>query len=328
MNHVITDDSALSQSYELLGRLVLRPPEAAELRAAAGVPAFAATIPTLPTDERGALDCDEMAAHHQQVFGFEVLALAGIYLDPEGLIGRAATDRAAVLLRSLGLSLDPTGDSPEHLGRQLQLLAVLTGAKETAESADEGTALDRQIVAVLDQLLLPWLPAVTVALMRTEHPFYTALADTVWGLAAGAHRAALEEEPKAPDFEMSDDADLLERDRTGLREIADFLVTPSRCGFLLSRAGITRASRNAGVPRGFGDRRMMLEQAIFSAADHEAFGPFVDGISNEVNAARRLYGMLQVAAPNCAVFIAPWCARLDRTAALLRTLREAPTVHG
>jgi TorA maturation chaperone TorD len=327
MNERATELAGLSPSYELLGRLVVRPPEAPELRAAAAVPAFAATLHSLPTDEAGGLDTDEIAAQHQEVFGFEVLALAGIYLDPEGLIGRAATDRAAELLRSIGLSLDPTGDSPEHLGRQLQLLAVLTAAQESAENKVEKQVFDDQVHAVLDELLLPWLPAVTVALMRTEHPFYTALADTVWGLAAGTHRAAIAAAPRPPEFELSADDDLLERGGTGLREIADYLVIPSRCGFLLSRAGITRASRSAGVPRGFGDRRMMLEQAIFSAADREAFPAFIEAIQNELNAARRLYGRLQIVAPTCAVFITPWCARIDRTAALLRTLAGAPALQ-
>lgn len=100
-----------------------------------------------------------------------------------------------------------------------------------------------------------WLPMFVAAVRDLDAPVPTAVADALAGLRL----------PDGPEPELVEPPDP-EAEGTDLRAIADHLCRPARCGIFLSAPVIERIARNAGVPRGFGDRRRILAELLRNAS--------------------------------------------------------------
>ncbi len=250
-----------------LGGLVLQPPEVRHLDELKVMPRLAEAFSSLPHTADGQLNEEESAALHQATFGFNILPFAGVYLSPDARVGGSVTDRLLSLFKTLGTPHDPRGESPEHLGVLLPLIGELQGRAQTRESQ---AALDQ----LIDACLLAWLPPFCLALQQTKHPYFATLGQMIWQEAI---RLLGGREPDSTQA-VASETDLLNNPQTGLRQIAVFLATPSRCGCLLSLRAITTISRQTGTPRGFGGRQQMLETLLFSAADQDRLPRLIDGL--------------------------------------------------
>jgi TorA maturation chaperone TorD len=300
-----------------LARLISEPLRAEQLPALGQFGELQAAASSLP-HQGEELDEELSAALHQEFFGFNVLPFAGVYLNPDGSIGGSVTSDLIDILRPIGLGHDPRGESPEHLGRMLQLLGALQG-EAFAQTGARAEALDGAIAQLLDRCLLPWLPAVVQSLQSMGQPFYYALAQQIWRQTL-AHRAELGAYQTQP---VELEPDLLENPKTGLRQIADYLASPCRCGLNVDAAMITRASRFAGIPRGFGGRSQMLETLLFSAADQHALPQVVAGLLEGFEASQSGFEQLAGQGLLESQIVKPWLQRLQASKQLLTRLAQA-----
>lgn len=154
-----------------------------------------------------------------------------------------------------------TGNHLQQLPRLLQVLGRLD-APIAGEGPERTVRISKTLRDLLDRCISPWLPAIVSALKGTEHPYYAALGDSLLREVT-ARRETLRPFEATP---LDAEGDLLDDPKTGLRQIAEFLASPARTGFILNAQMITRASRSARIPRGFGGRQQMLETLLFSAA--------------------------------------------------------------
>ena len=116
-------------------------------------------------------------------------------------------------------------------------------------------------------------------------------------------------------------SDLLADERTGLKEIAEFLLTPIYSGIYLSRDDIGRLARQQGVPRGFGDRQLLLLNLLRSAAKYETLGQVIDGLEELAGRWEQAYAEM-MPSPGVGGPAAMWRTRAAATVALLEQIRS------
>jgi TorA maturation chaperone TorD len=328
---------ARSRSYALLADLFLQGLTAGTLPYLQAIPEIAAV---LPPD----FDQDEAAADHYQLFGFNVFPYQSIFLHPAGLLGGPITDEVVRSYNQAGFATGPAGsqaadESPDHLGYELRLMTFLCAAE--ADAWDDGlpfvvTALAVTQRAFLDQHLLQWLPPFVLAVEQQDQPLYGRLARLTLELAAG-HRqslagpigpsAALPPERDCP-FVVTALAvpvpDLLADEKTGLREIAAYLLTPPHSGLYLSREDIGRLARAHHLPRGFGDRSQILLNLLRAAADYDTIGEVLADLAKLAERWTAGYGQMAESsdAPASTLHLVArdWQATAARTASLLEEM--------
>ncbi len=248
-------------------------------------------------------DPDQEAADHQDLFGFRVPPYAGVFLDVESRIGGRPADDALRSYAGGGWQGARQDLGPDHLSTQLEFLG---------HCAEHG--LGAAARAFLDGQLLSWLAGFSVAVSREPFPSYRGLIP-VLEEAVREVRASLGE-PAAPLDPESNPEDILADPKTGVREIASWLVTPARSGIWLGRGDVERMGREAGVPRGFGGRALMLGNLLRSAAEYGRLGPVLAAIDRiAVQTASHWKG-----APG--PWSGVWTARIDRTRTLIAAIED------
>lgn len=310
-----------ARAYALLAELCARGVQPGTREAARASPLVAAALASYPDEQP-----DLVAADHHHAFGWAVLGYEGVYLDREGTLGGPSAERIRAAYAARGFVPDPAGEEPEHLVTELRALAFLCGAE--ADAHQDGLAqvaarmrgLARQL---LDEHLLRWLPLWAGAVRRLELAFPTALADQLEDLVL-PHRESLGA-PWPEAFSLPSASLDLDDAETGLGEIAATLATPASSGLCLSREDLTRLGRGARVPRGFGDRGLILEQLLRTAARYEALPAVIDGL--DAFAARWEDELCPTGRYRDRTWLAPlllpWRDRVAGTRRLLARLRAA-----
>ncbi|MCK6480105.1 MAG: molecular chaperone TorD family protein [Planctomycetes bacterium] len=313
---------ARSRAWALLADLASRGPVPADLEAAR-------LSPLLEEALRGEEAAAAAAADHERVFGLEVFPVEGFFLDAEGRAGGAGAAPLEDLLRRTGAAPAAPGDGPEPLATALAALAHLSGAEADAlldglpAEAGRVRALAREL---LDDHLLRWLPVLALTARRCGAPFPAALAAQVEELAL-LHRETLG--PPAAAAPPLPGGDLDPSDpETGLREIALHLCRPALAGIALARSDLARISRDAGVPRGFGDRATETENLLLSAASLERLGEALGALEALLRGAAADLDARAAAEPALAPFLRPWRERADRSIRLVLALREGAAAAG
>jgi TorA maturation chaperone TorD len=309
---------ARSRAYGLLSQLYLAGVTAQNLAQVQAASELASQLAS-------PFDADEAAADHHTLFSFNVHPYQSYFLDPAGLLGGPVTESVAQTYHSLGFEADLSGQSADHIGLELGFLAFLCVAEaealadERPQMADQLTS--RQLAFMLDHLL-PWIGPLTLAISQQGQRFYSALATVTLDLVQ-EHAAEVStrlKRPLAGETSLPQAPAILEDEATGLKEIAEFLLTPAYSGIYLSRDDIGRLARRHAVPRGFGDRRQLLHNLLRSAANYEALGDVIDNL--EELTGRWLAGYDgMIAQGEIGVFVAGWRARAGSTAAMLQRMR-------
>jgi TorA maturation chaperone TorD len=283
-------------------------------------------VPELAAELAVRFDADEAAADHHHLFGFNVHPYESFFLDPAGLLGGPVTEGVGQRYQQLGFQPGTGGESADHVGFELGLLAFLCTAEAEA-MADGQSEVAQQIaneqLAFLQDHLLAWLGPLTLAVKQQVQPFYSALTSLTFDLVQ-AHAAELSARLKrrrpGNGGPLPDAPDILGDEGTGLKEIVDFLLAPAYSGIYLSRDDIGRLARRQAIPRGFGDRRQLLLNLLRSAADYDAVGEVIEGL--ETLTGRWLADYEEMGAwEGVGPFIAAWRSRAAGTAALLEQMR-------
>ncbi|MFV8752689.1 molecular chaperone TorD family protein [Nannocystaceae bacterium ST9] len=238
---------ARSRAYALLTKLLLEGLDADTL-------ALVRALPGWLIDEGDVVELDAIAAEQHAVLQLGVFPYGGVFLDPSAVAG-ASADLAFEFYARAGFRPRLDEVAGDHLGVMVAFLAY----------ACPHPRFDPIVADFLDACVLSWLPALVVAADSLEARFWPRVLHATLELAA-EHRLALPHPRRAPLLAPVDDP--LADERTGLRQIAEFLLTPVASGVFLGREDITRLGRRHDLPRGFGARVIMLDNLLRSAVEH------------------------------------------------------------
>lgn len=313
--------AARSGAYALLARLLVRGLDPDLLRDVTAVEALASHLPDEP-------DLDELAAEHHRLVLHQLFPYAGVFLDAEATSGGETTTAVLDAYRRFGFTPHLDELAPDHLGVELSALGFLCGAE--AEAIEDGEVdvanrLREMQRDFLDAHVLTWLPPLLGASQAYTAGFWpTVMALT--GDVLAEHRAGLGEpevDTDLPEVAVDQDVvELLEDPKTGLREIAEFLLTPQRSGLFITRDDLAALGRSSDLPRGFGARRLMLTNLLRAAADYDRVPALFARIESLV--ARRAASYDKISRElGLALQVAPWARRLTHTRQLLRRVARA-----
>jgi TorA maturation chaperone TorD len=292
---------------------------------------WAQDIPGVGVHVPEPFEAEQAAAQHYTVFGMNVFPHAGVYLDPEGLLGGASAGAAAEFFQSIGLPVPSGAGMADHVSSLLGALEFLCDAEADALEDDQRAEAARMRgwqLRLLDEHLLTWLPAFVWAVQRQDDQFYGALAGFALeflGVVREKLGAAILNMP--PAFILTEPPALLENPKTSLKDIAAYLLKPALCGVMLTRDEISRIARAHELPHGFGERLIMLHNLFKSAADYDAFPAVLDDLTALAAVARADYAAM-TEFPGMQRTASVWAARVEQTGALLAELRDKSIEEG
>lgn len=233
----VGSDPALGELFRALGTLV-EPPSSTAQRVADLL-----DLGPLPTE-----------ADYTELFLFQLIPYASVYLGPEGMLGGEARDRIAGFWRAL--RQEPPAE-PDHLAVMLAFYARLAEEEADLEEARASGALRRARKAFLWEHLLSWVPPYLSKVMDLGPPFYQrwarlleeTLREVVVALGAQERLALhLREAPGV--------ADPRKEDPDGF---VGALLSPVRTGMIITRADLGRAGRELDLGTRAGERRFVLK---------------------------------------------------------------------
>jgi TorA maturation chaperone TorD len=198
------------------------------------------------------------AADHTELFGFQLVPYASVYLGAEGMLGGEAADRVAGFWRALRLDPPP---EPDHLAALLGLYATL-GEAERGEPDRPRRMLWRQArAALLWEHLLTWAVTYARAVAGSAPAFHAAWAELLQRTLLA--EAADLEPPGTPPLHLRDGPGPPEADRDA-GALVGALLAPVRSGLVLTRWDLARAAGSLGLGLRMGERvfvlRSMLDQ--------------------------------------------------------------------
>jgi len=297
---------ARSRIYGLLGRLYLDGIEEEDLDRVRAVPDLASVVPD-------PFQPDEAAADHQHLFGFNVFPYESMFLGVTGLLGGDITDGVVASYQAAGFGEQEKGEGADHIGHELSFMAFLCRAEHEAWEGQRPAVAPRMArlqAEFLDLHLLRWLPPLALAIRAHDHSFYEAVVGVTlevaaehWGGAAGEFKTT---------FELPALPDLLGNEKTGLKEIVAYLLTPAYSGLFLSRDAIGRLAQRHRLPPGFGSRQNMLLNLLRSAANYDGAGDLLPALQVMAAGWAEKYGEMPVGQP--------WSLRAQGTAKLLEEM--------
>jgi putative dimethyl sulfoxide reductase chaperone len=322
---------ARSLAYDLFARLFLDGPSPATWERLAVIPDLKKTLGNAQALRDH--EADQAASHHFHLFGFNIFPYQSLFLDVEGSLGGQESERVLRYYRQAGFNLwpgtpmgiYPSGESPDHIGLELAFLGFLSGAE--ADALQDGEALHALRIQTLqrdflDLHLLPWLPVLVQAISMQEAPFYTELARLTLELVS-EQRAALGNElaVRRAAFALPHPPALMENEKTGLKDIASYLLTPGYSGFYFSREDIARLGRVHRLPRGFGGRTQTLTNLLRTAADYDQLPMLVSDLLTLLDEWQAAYQTYAEEVHLWESFAEAWIDRLQATRAMLSAIR-------
>ncbi len=310
---------ARHHSYVLLSQLYLGGITAVRLPTIQAVPALAECLPQ-------SFDLDEAAAEHYQLFGFNLHPYESIFLSSSGLLGGEIANSVARSYQQIGFEIELAANSPDHIGQELAALAFLCRAEATAWADGSDTVINqmrRRQRAFLEAHLLRWLLPFVLALKQQGHDFYTAVANLTLSLVADHYADLTSDTQSIPSLEITlpSPPDLLDNDKTGLKEIAHLLVTPPFSGLYLGRDDVGRLARETRLPRGFGDRQQMMHNLLRTAVQYDQFSSLLNDLVTMAKAWQLAYRQALSEMPEMAVFTAVWKKQARHTLNLLNQIQ-------
>jgi TorA maturation chaperone TorD len=265
---------------------------------------------------------DDPTAVHYDLLQYDIFPFESMFRDTTGLVGGTITELVAKTWRDNGLT-PPT--EPDHIGHELALLAFLCGAESDAwvdQLAHTALEMRARQHAVLTEHLLRWLPAFVLSLQQAEQPLYAASARLLWDVAAEHGNSIMVRDQPPAEMAIPAKPDLLSNDKTGVKDVVRFLVTPDYSGVWFGRKTITDLARRHNLPRGFGGRISMFMTLFRSAAQYDGVAALLEDLAQMVGDSAESYSQMINDYPDLAGYISPWHNRAKQTADMLRVMRD------
>jgi TorA maturation chaperone TorD len=302
---------ARSRAYGLLSQLYLTGVTSQNLAQVRAVPELAHKLAR-------SFEADEAAADHQHLFGFNVHPYQSYFLDAAGLLGGPVTESLIQSYGRSGFQPELSAESADHIGFELGFLAYLCAAESEMLEIDVTRQIHERQFTFLHEHLLRWIGPLSLAIGQQKQPFYSAVTDVTLDLLED-HVAGLvsyDGRPVKEAITTAETPDLLANEETGLKQIADFLLTPVYSGIYLSRDDIGRLARRQAVPRGFGDRRVLLLNLLRSAANYDALGEIINDLGGLAGRWEAAYAEM-AERPGMGVYMTSWQGRANGTVDML-----------
>jgi hypothetical protein len=213
----------------------------------------------------------------------------------------------------------------DHLGVLLAYLALVAEAE--ADAVEDGNRVERERMAdqsaqFIDRTLASWLPSYLAGALEIASGFWASVLTLTWDVVYD-HRISIARPPEAvPVTALPLD---VYDPQTGLREVAEFLASPARCGLYVARADVLALGRSAEAPCGFGPRVTLIVNLLRSAADYGSLRVIAAGVRGLVERRRRAIERLSRELTR--TVSSPWCARMDATLSIVGTIEAAADVH-
>jgi hypothetical protein len=212
--------------------------------------------PSGPAHQRiiGALGLPGRAdpADHTELFIFQLVPYASVYLGPEGMLGGEAADRVAGFWRALRLA--PPRE-PDHLAGLLGLYATLGETEDGERDTARRLLWQESRRALLWEHLLPWAVPYARA-VTTDAPMPYAAWGELLAQVLVAEAASLAP-PGTPPLHLRDVPGLPEPGKDP-RLLVRAILTPVRSGLLLTRWDLARGARALGLGLRAGERAFAL----------------------------------------------------------------------
>jgi TorA maturation chaperone TorD len=304
------------QTYQLLSQLFTHGLTEDEFEIVRQIDALAEHLPEL-------FDPDEAAADHQHLFGFNVFPYESVFLDPSGQLGGDISTSVIRVFRQIGFDVGSDSGNTDHIGHELALLAFLDKAETKAHEDNlpsEVEVMQEHQRSFFDRHILRWMPPLVLAVGDQSHPFYSALAAVTLETLV-AHRKILGGTPRG-NFSLPKPPVLLEDEKTGLKEIVAYLLTPAFSGIYLGRDDIGGLARDHSIPRGFGERRQMLTSLLRSAANYGDMGQVLSSLQVLVTTWEIAYQEMATS-PQPIITAATWKKRASATTGMITHIRSS-----
>jgi Nitrate reductase delta subunit len=211
---------------------------------------------------------DKLEVRHETLFGFNVFPLGSVFLDDQQYRQNQTLDFLLKIRKEADLSSHDASEPFDHISTALSFLA----------SCDDEVLLSRFI----DSYLLGWLPILECAIRAHDDVFYSRLSLLTLMLICDM-RKSVSISAVPPVLLPERESCILDDENNGIREIAEFLVTPARCGIFLSRRSIRQLGNETKIVSGFGRRSSMMLHVLESAAMYGEFSHLVNEIRRYVS---------------------------------------------
>lgn len=273
-------------------------------------------------------DANEAAAIHHTLFRFNIFPYQSIFRDASGLLGGTESERVQLAYRESGFATA----EPDQIASELHFLAFLCAAE--AEARQDGlmavaAQCQTQQATFLGNHLLTWLPPFVIALEQAGHPFYAALAtltlDFVADHAANLDLAGWQSQiaRNLTGLSLPETPTLLANDKTGLKDIARYLITPPQSGLYLGRDAIGDLARAHDLPRGFGSRQQVLSNLLYTAVQYDSLNEVLGSLQTILDNWQSSYTKIEGQHPHLSPCLTPWQEQLAKTADFLRQVQRA-----
>ena len=275
-------------------------------------------------------DQNEAAATHHALFRFNIFPYQSIFWDGSGLLGGVESERVRTAYLESGFETA----EPDHIASELRFLAFLCAAEAEARQdglPDIAAKCQARQATFLSDHLLTWLPPFVIALERSGQPFYAALAiltlDFVADHAANLDLTGWQSQiaQNLSGLSLPEPPTLLTNEKTGLKDIARYLITPPHSGLYLSREAIGDLARAHDLPRGFGGRQQMLSNLLYTAVQYDSLPTVLTGLQAILDAWHNDYAKINDKYAHLTPFLTPWQERLAKTAVLRQDIQTSLT---
>ncbi len=302
-----------AQIYSLLSDVLLHGMTAAHLQSIKTTPNLPSTAPT---------SIDDWKALHYALFGLNIYPYETEFLSETGFFGGKVTDDIAKLYYEAAYVA--YADEPlDHLGSLLGFLAMT--CQEEAEAHKDGIIqavyhmrlLQRRC---LNEHILCWLPAFTLAVHAQEEETFGVIADMLLDLAI-VHHQDLSEDNNRPTrvFNLPTPPNILDAKNTGFPEIVAYMLTPVYSGLYFTRDDIVRLSQQLEIPHAHGKRRRMFIKLMDTAIEHNKLGDLLALLQDKGIVWHQFYKN-RVPIPR---FTDAWVKQIENTLDFLQTIRDA-----
>ena len=190
----------------------------------------------------------------------------------------------------------------------------------------------------LQKHLLRWLPPLIIALQRQPHAFYGRLADLTLEIVTSHlslppnHLAdmnvlspssgnAAQLKPTTATF-LPPAPPLFTDQKSSLKQMGSYLITPPLSGIYLSRHAIGTLARQQRLPRGFGSRKQMLTNLLRVGEQYEQMPNLLGALQDLLKAWQEAYTAMQSTSPHLTPFALAWLARARACSELMQEVRE------
>ena len=308
---------ARSNAYHLLGRLFEREPQQDMIPMLEMIPELGLALQ--------AASLEQLAVEHHRVFSMNVFPFEDIFLGKDNLIGGSIAEEVRASYRQAGFSAGLLATAnPGHIGTELNCLSWLCGAEADALEDHQlliTTQMRKMQFDFLSQHVLRWILPLTFAIQRQESHFFEALSILTLSLVTDhwhdLTQTIVPERPERIEALESVSPAILDDEKTGLKDIAAYLLTPVLSGLFIGVSDIASLGNVIKVPRGFGSRLQMLTNLLRGTVDYETLPALLDIIDQMILEWTDFYAR-HTDLPHTQ----EWQAKLAGTRNLLNTMRQ------